>query len=63
MTTSLSYSTNSTADQEKKSVSNCRIESFIYLCNHELRFGLESIGLALQRKKFDYTDLFRIFVD
>jgi hypothetical protein len=43
MTTSLSYSTNSTADQEKKSVSNCRIESFIYLCNHELRFGLESI--------------------
>ena len=22
----------------------CRIESFIYLCNHKLRFGLESIN-------------------
>ena len=28
----------------KKTVSTCRIDSFIYLCNHELRLGPESIA-------------------
>ena len=39
----LKSSIKSIADQEKNWTSASRIKNFIYLCNRELRFGLESI--------------------
>ena len=45
MNKSLPSSIKSTADQEKSWASVSHIKYFIYLCKHEMRFGLESIRI------------------